>query len=87
MTGAVVCWGANRAGALGDGSATARPSPVAVLGLTDAVGLSLGEAFTCARRASGAVVCWGDNELGQLGDGSRNARAAPSLALAVFGLP
>ncbi len=73
-SGAVVCWGNNDNGRLGDGTTTMRPRPVAVSGLTDAVEISAGTAHTCARRRSGAVVCWGSNDHGQLGSDPR-ARA------------
>ncbi len=88
--GTVVCWGASGNGALGDGSTThslcgdarttieCSPTPVVVVGLSDAVEIVAGGGHTCARRASGAVVCWGSGVQGQLGDGtSASFRAAP----------
>ncbi|MDO9016936.1 MAG: hypothetical protein Q8S73_20275 [Deltaproteobacteria bacterium] len=73
-TGAVVCWGSNNYGELGDGTTTWRRTPVSVLGLADAVEVTAGSSFTCARRATGAVVCWGQNSGGQLNDGTRTPR-------------
>lgn len=71
-SGAVICWGSNQFGQLGDGSMAHSlceyPSPpavdcsltpVAVLGLADAVEIAAGSFHTCARRASGQVMCWG----------------------------
>ncbi|MFO0557552.1 MAG: MopE-related protein [Polyangiales bacterium] len=86
-SGAVVCWGANNNGQIGDGStATERPTPTAVVGLTDAVELSAGAQHTCARRAGGEVVCWGYNGSGQLGDGtSSNTRRTPVIATGAAG--
>jgi alpha-tubulin suppressor-like RCC1 family protein len=69
--GTVECWGDNKFGQLGDG--TVRRSykkPMTVVGLSDAVAMSIGGSHGCALRATGAVVCWGWNAWGQLGDGS-----------------
>jgi alpha-tubulin suppressor-like RCC1 family protein len=81
--GAVSCWGSNGSGKLGDGTTTARTTPVMVTGVTDAVELSAGGQHTCVRRMSGAVLCWGDNNDGQLGDGTTTDRHTP---VAVSGL-
>ncbi len=82
--GTVVCWGFNGNSQIGDGTTTDRPTPVAVLGLTDAVDVRTAPGWTfdgvytvCARRASGAAVCWGDNFYGQLGDGTTTASSTP----------
>ncbi|MBL8685273.1 MAG: hypothetical protein JNK05_39205 [Myxococcales bacterium] len=83
MTGAVVCWGSNGAGELGDGTTGVdRPAPVAVMGLTDAVEISAGAGFTCARRATGQIVCWGDNGTGMLGTGGASA-AVPAVVVGI----
>lgn len=68
-SGAVACWGRNSYGQLGNGTRDDSTTPVAVLGLSDAVALSVGGDFSCARRKAGSVVCWGNNQDGQLGDG------------------
>ncbi len=84
-TGSVTCWGRNLEGLAGIGTAGAsvlvpdRP----VLGLTDAVALSVGELHACALRRSGSVVCWGFNQFGQLGNGTTTNAPAP---VAVSGL-
>jgi len=58
--GAVLCWGANEDGQLGDGTAGVdRLSPVAVSGLADATSVVAGARHTCAIRRTGAVACWG----------------------------
>jgi hypothetical protein len=69
-SGMVLCWGANGQGQLGDGTTESRPTPGPVLGLTDAVELTVDSNHTCARRESGAVVCWGANSSGAIGDGT-----------------
>jgi alpha-tubulin suppressor-like RCC1 family protein len=76
--GSVMCWGANEAGQLGDGSTAERRAPAKVPALKGAMGLALGRAHTCALLQGGKVACWGDNALGQLGDGSTEARRKPT---------
>ncbi|MFO0610282.1 MAG: hypothetical protein U0324_44390 [Polyangiales bacterium] len=84
--GNVVCWGTNTYGNLGNGTTTTSATvPVAVTGLTDAVSVSAGEHFACARRRTGAVVCWGRNQSGQLGDGTTTQRTTPVEVTAASG--
>ena len=47
--GAVFCWGADDAGQLGDGGGDSRALPVAVAGISTAIAVTAGEAFSCAR--------------------------------------
>ena len=82
--GAVLCWGANFNGRLGDGTTADRLTPVAVSGLSSGVvALSGGAHHTCAVTSVGAVLCWGANFDGQLGDGTTTDRLTP---VAVSGL-
>jgi alpha-tubulin suppressor-like RCC1 family protein len=84
-TGAVLCWGSNASGALGDGSsAPQRGTPGPVAGLTGATSIGAGAASTCAAIASGSIVCWGANQFGQLGDGSMMTRSTPSATVGVL---
>ncbi|PRQ03403.1 Regulator of chromosome condensation (RCC1) repeat protein [Enhygromyxa salina] len=69
QSGAVMCWGRNTYGQLGNGARDDSKQMVAVTGLRDAVEVEAGGDFSCARRKSGSVVCWGNNQDGQLGDG------------------
>jgi alpha-tubulin suppressor-like RCC1 family protein len=82
--GAVVCWGINFFGQLGDGTTQRSSSPVAVAGISSAVALAAGTSFTCALLADGTVSCWGANYSGQLGDGTKVDRptAGPVQQLA-----
>ncbi len=74
----VACWGRNADGQLGDGTAIDHDAPVAVTGLSDVLGVSAGEANTCAWTKSGAALCWGDNHDGSLGNGSLVSTGHPS---------
>jgi alpha-tubulin suppressor-like RCC1 family protein/Leucine-rich repeat (LRR) protein len=79
-TGGLKCWGYNSNGQVGDGGSTAtnRPTPVDVSGLTSGVvGVAGGFSHTCALLASGAVNCWGFNLFGQVGDASFTQRLTP----------
>jgi alpha-tubulin suppressor-like RCC1 family protein len=71
-SGAVVCWGLNNRGQIGDGtSGNNRLTPVPVSGLSSGVAaISIGFEFSCALRTAGAVLCWGSNSNGRLGDGT-----------------
>ena len=76
--GAVVCWGANMVGQLGDGSTTRRLNAVDVAGLTSgAAAVSIFRDHTCGLMDAGGVRCWGWNIQGQLGDGTVVDRIIP----------
>lgn len=85
LRGAVLCWGANGAGQLGNGSTASSLAAVGVPGLESRVAsLSAADGRTCAVR-EGAVLCWG-RALGDPGDGATNplpVELVPSGALAV----
>jgi alpha-tubulin suppressor-like RCC1 family protein len=84
--GAVLSWGHNASGELGDGKSTDSPTPVAVKGLgpgSGVVAISTGNAFGLALKSNGAVVSWGNNASGELGDGKTTDSPTP---VAVKGL-
>jgi hypothetical protein len=58
-SGKVACWGYNRWGGLCDGTTEDRTSPVAAIGVSDAVMVSTQASTTCILRSSGAVACCG----------------------------
>jgi alpha-tubulin suppressor-like RCC1 family protein len=63
-TGAVWCWGQNHHGQLGRGFVSAEGegfAPGEVLGISDALHVSIDDDSACALRANGDVMCWGDN--------------------------
>lgn len=73
VAGAVLCWGNNDYGQLGDGSTETRLVAVPVTGLGSGVSaISARRLHVCAI-AAGAVKCWGRNASGQLGDGNFSA--------------
>lgn len=57
--GAVLCWGANSAGALGSGDTLDSRVPVTALA-SGASHVVTSTFFTCASSAGGSVWCWGD---------------------------
>ncbi|WP_436640880.1 Ig-like domain repeat protein [Microbaculum sp. FT89] len=82
--GAVLCWGANGFGELGDGTTIDRNVPVAVSGLSGGVkAIAAGGYHSCAVLTTGAVRCWGRNVNGAIGDGTTTDRHVPA---AVAGL-
>lgn len=90
--GAVVAWGSNDSGELGDGTATRSNEPVEVdagpgsaLDGKKVVALAAGYHFSLALCDDGTVVAWGDNARGQLGIGSNSASASIPVAVDVSG--
>lgn len=80
--GVLYGWGANVAGELGDGTTTARPTPVRVLGGAMAVGVKVAQLstnvdHTLAVGSDGKAYAWGQNIAGQLGDGGTTSTQLP----------
>ncbi len=70
--GTAYCWGYGAGGELGNGAAGGNPTdtPVAVVGVSNAISVSIGSVTGCAATNVGDVWCWGDNTTGQLGNGT-----------------
>jgi alpha-tubulin suppressor-like RCC1 family protein len=85
--GAVLCFGDNSSGQLGDGTLTSRAAPAPVmLGPTGlrAMAVTAGSAHTCAIDVTGQTWCWGRGASGQLGDGTATDQPSP-VAVALPG--
>lgn len=80
-TGAVMCWGYNGYGQIGDGSVTQRNIPTAVLTISTATDIVMSgdsnTTYMLAKLADNTLRTWGYNGYGQLGDGSVTARSTP----------
>lgn len=88
----VLCWGSNTSGQRGLGvsgdSPALRASISPVVGLTDVASIALGDAHSCALRASdGKVWCWGDNNVRQLGGVQSGPQTSQSTAAPVILVP
>ena len=80
--GALMCWGENTLGEIGDGTTATRTTPVA-LPLPGVTSLSVSLWTTCAVLADTTVRCWGWNGTGLLGNGTTTNSSTP---VAVEGL-
>ena len=77
-SGAVLCWGSNGSGEVGQPTLTSYPGPVAVASVTDATSVCAGFGFTCARCRTGRVSCWGRGSQGERGGGVEPADWEPN---------
>lgn len=90
--GAVLAWGANERGQIGDGTLRERFNPAQVKGLeglevfSDVVAICAGYHYSLALRADGTVWAWGANNAGQLGDGTTDHSSMPVKVRAVEGV-
>ncbi len=84
--GALLCWGTDQLGELGDGLMTQQDTPYDVPGLQFGVAsVAFGQLHACAAMKSGAVQCWGYNSNGQIGDGSVKTAYQPTTIKGLSG--
>jgi alpha-tubulin suppressor-like RCC1 family protein len=83
VDGAVMCWGGNASGQLGDNTQQQRLMPVTVRPLGErALSVLASDRHSCAALANGAVKCWGYGGNGNLGNNSSGGSTTPvSVAL------
>ena len=86
--GNTYAWGANFAGALGDGTDTHRETPVQVLAPAGIIftQVSAGTSHSVALGSDGHTYAWGNNSAGQLGDGSSEDKWTPVQVAAPAGV-
>jgi len=76
--GGIRCWGNNKYGQLGDGTAETRNLPVNVNGMAQGAGkVAAGWNHSCAVMGNGELKCWGWNYYGQLGDATKATQSKP----------
>jgi alpha-tubulin suppressor-like RCC1 family protein len=88
-SGTIWAWGGNDTGQLGDGTTSARSSPVSVVGgITDWVqitgNVTGSNGTVLALRSNGSIWAWGNNNAGQLGDGTTTNKSSPVSVVGGF---
>jgi alpha-tubulin suppressor-like RCC1 family protein len=77
-SGIAYAWGYNGAGQLGDGTSTARSSPVTVIGgITNWTQVAGGYGHSLGVTETGIAYAWGFNSDGRLGDDTTTGRSSP----------
>lgn len=76
--GAVMCWGWDFFGQLGNGTTGWGYAPGPVLGIGAVSTLAAGVGHTCALMTGGGVKCWGQNDYGEIGDGGGGTQCSYS---------
>jgi alpha-tubulin suppressor-like RCC1 family protein len=84
LSGAVVCFGSNGSGELGQvADGQAHPNPLTVggvnAGFTSATPVAAGESNSCAVLTDNTVKCWGRNTKGQLANGTNTSSGTPTF--------
>lgn len=80
--GAILCWGLNSSGQLGNGTTeTLYLRPTRAGASSDWTRVTAGSAFTCALDVEGRASCWGANGNGQLGDGTTTPKSSPNAVI------
>lgn len=86
----LLCWGANEAGQLGTGTASATPATAAVAAVridngTGALLVAGGAGFTCGAKDATELICNGRNDQGQSGVADMTANALDRVAVGLGG--
>ena len=86
--GAILAWGRNSSGQVGDGTVVSvRSSPTAVIGFGPSVAIAFiaaGGDHSLAVSDDGALHAWGKNDQGQLGNGMVGTIASEPIAVTAF---
>lgn len=79
--GAVLCWGYEGAGRLGNGTdaTSVEAAPVLVSGGHTFTKIAIGPASSCGIRTDQSMMCWGAGSNGRLGNGTNTTSAVPVL--------
>jgi IPT/TIG domain/Regulator of chromosome condensation (RCC1) repeat len=83
---AVMSWGNNASGQLGNASTTNSDVPVEVSALSGVAAIAAGGGHSLARLGTGKVKAWGHNASGQLGNGSTTNSDVPVEVSALSGV-
>jgi alpha-tubulin suppressor-like RCC1 family protein len=75
---AIVCWGDNSNGQLGNGSTQKSDVPVKVSGTLKFRSVASGFSHTCGVTIDGDGYCWGYNAFGELGNGTTTSVNVPA---------
>ncbi len=75
--GAVLCWGENSDGQIGDSPDRRSPFLVPGLGTFQQISVCAGDFHSCAVDANATLRCWGGNARGQLGNNSVESATTP----------
>ena len=79
--GALMCFGANWAGQLGDGTTIGRTTPIQAVPPAPFAKVEVASGRSCALDSDGKAWCWGSNDNGQLGVGTTLPTLAPAPVL------
>ncbi len=77
IDGSIKCWGRGTSGQLGNNTFTSSSVLVNVIGINNAIEISMGGDQSCALLSTGKINCWGYGEWGQLGNNKFVSSSTP----------